>query len=180
MSCDLAVLAAATRCARLLKRLLQFCGRSSTTARISICNLSDAEPDSAFKRHQRESHQLKGEEGESWGDLFLQSTLASVDAGDVRPGSFEPSEKSISLHRRQAKNRAGRIGGKSREQPIACQVRELGRGLGFLARRLSHCPIATGWHFCLIANGLAEIVEPFSIHQTERRSCCRGLPETAA
>ena len=50
---------------------------------------------------------------------------------------------------------------KSREQPIACQVRELGRGLGFLARRLSHGPVAPSWHFRLVANSLAEIVSFF-------------------
>jgi hypothetical protein len=50
---------------------------------------------------------------------------------------------------------------KSREQPIACQVRELGRRLGFLARRLSHCPIAPSGHFGLVANSLAQIVSLF-------------------
>jgi hypothetical protein len=50
---------------------------------------------------------------------------------------------------------------KRREQPIACQVRELGRGLGFLARRLSHCTVPPSGHFRLVANSLAEIVGLF-------------------
>jgi hypothetical protein len=60
-----------------------------------------------LKRRQPESHQRKAEQYESLGDR--QWTLAHADADDVRPGSCEPSEKSICLHRLQAKSRAGRI-----------------------------------------------------------------------